>query len=56
MKKQESFDILCKGRVIHRGVSEEEMLDIMDDLSQQFYATGVPNPEDIMVECKSNEV
>lgn len=56
MKRQESFDISCKGRIIHKSVSEEEMLDIMDDLSQQFYETGVPNPEDIMVECTSTEV
>ena len=51
MKKQESFRILCEGRVIHHNLSQEEMFEIMDNLSQEFYATGVPNPEDLMVEC-----
>jgi len=23
----------------------------MDELSQQYYETGVPNPDDLMVEC-----
>jgi|688.fasta_scaffold00896_43 hypothetical protein len=56
MKKQELFDILCNGRVIYKDLSEEDLMDAMDDLSQQFYETGVPKPEDLMVECKSIEV
>jgi hypothetical protein len=56
MKKQELFDILCNGRVIYKNLSEEDLMDAMDDLSQQFYETGVPKPEDLMVECKSIEV
>jgi hypothetical protein len=55
MKKQELFDILCNGRVIYKDLSEEDLMDAMDDLSQQFYETGVPKPEDLMVECKSIE-
>lgn len=51
MKKQESFRILCNGRVIYQDLSEEEMFEAMDDLSQQFYETGLPNPEDLVVEC-----
>lgn len=56
MKKQELFDILCSGRVIYKDLSEEDLMNTMDDLSQQFYETGVPKPEDLMVECKSIEV
>jgi hypothetical protein len=56
MKKQELFDILCNGRVIYKDLSEEDLMNTMDDLSQQFYETGVPKPEDLMVECKSIEV
>jgi hypothetical protein len=51
MKKQESFRILCKGRVIYQNLSQDDMFDVMDDLSQQFYETGLPNPDDLMVEC-----
>ena len=27
------------------------MFEVMDELSQQFYETGLPNPEDLVVEC-----
>jgi len=51
MKKQESFRILCDGRVLYQYLSQEELWEIMEDLSQQFYETGLPNPEDLVVEC-----
>ena len=51
MKKQESFRILCNERVLYHSLSQEEMFDVMDELSQQFYETGLPNPEDLVVEC-----
>ena len=51
MKKQESFRILCDGRVIYQNLSQEEMFEVMDELSQQFYETGLPNPNDLVVEC-----
>ena len=54
MKKQESFRILCNGRVLYQSLSQEEMFDIMDELSQQFYETGLPNPGDLVVECTSD--
>jgi len=53
MKKQESFRILCNEKVIYHSLSQEEMFEIMDELSQQFYETGVPNPQDLVVECMS---
>lgn len=55
MKKQESFRILCEGKVIYHGLSEEEMFEVMDELSNQFYETGLPNPDDLMVECIGNQ-
>ena len=57
MKKQESSDfynVYCEGRKIYTTLTEEEMFDVMDDLSQQFYETGVPKPEDLVVECTSD--
>jgi len=55
MKKQESFRILCNGRVIYTDLSQDEMFDIMDDLSNEFHETGLPNPSDLVVECISTE-
>jgi hypothetical protein len=55
MKKQESFRILCNGRIIYNNLTQDEMFDIMDDLSDEFHETGLPNPEDLMVECVSIE-
>jgi hypothetical protein len=58
MKKQESSDtyqILCEGRIIYKNLSQDEMFDIMDDLAEQFIETGLPKPEDIMVECISTK-
>jgi len=51
MKKQESFRILCNGRVLYQYLSQEDLWDVMDELSQQFYETGLPNPADLVVEC-----
>ena len=51
MKKQESFRILCNGRVLYQYLSQEEMFKVMDELSYQFYETGLPNPNDLVVEC-----
>jgi hypothetical protein len=50
MKKQELYNILCEGRIIYKDLTEETMFEVMDELSQQYYETGVPKPEDIMVE------
>ena len=51
MKKQELFRILCNGRVIYQNLTQDEMFETMDDLSHQFYETGLPNPDDLVVEC-----
>ena len=56
-KKQESFDmanetynILCKGKRIYSGLTEEEYFNVMEDLSVEFYQTGSPRPEDLETE------
>ncbi len=51
MKKQESYRILCDGRVIYKDLTEDELFDVMDELSEQFYQKGLPKPEDLMIEC-----
>jgi hypothetical protein len=55
MKKQELYNILCEGRIIYKDLTEENMFEVMDELSQQYYETGVPKQEDIMVELVSIE-
>lgn len=55
MKKQELYNILCGGRTIYRNLTEDDMFNVMDQLSHDFYETGVPKPEDIMVELVSIE-
>ena len=56
-KRQESFDmanslynVYCKGRKIFSHLTEEEFFNIMEDLSQEFYQTGSPSPEEIETE------
>lgn len=44
------YNILCKGRVIYKNLSEEEMFDVMNDLAEKYYQTGDPKPEEIEVE------
>jgi hypothetical protein len=51
----DTYRILCNERVIYKDLSQEEMFDVMDDLSQQYYETGVPNPGELMVECISSK-
>tara|TARA_B100000131_G_scaffold236770_1_gene228823 strand:- start:13172 stop:13336 length:165 start_codon:yes stop_codon:yes gene_type:complete len=47
MKKQESYNILIKDKVVFSGLSEYEMFERLEDLSIEFYQTGIPDPNDI---------
>ena len=56
-KKQGLFDtmatkynILIKGRMSHKSLTEEEYFAIMDDLSLEYYQTGHPNPKQVQTE------
>jgi hypothetical protein len=46
----EKYNILCKGRKIYTNLTEEEYFDIMEDLANDFYQTGSPNPNEIETE------
>jgi hypothetical protein len=46
----ETYNILCKGRKIYTGLTQEEYFDVMEDLSIEFYQTGSPRPEDLETE------
>jgi len=46
----ERYDIYCQGKRIHASVTEEEMMDITQELADQFYSEGTPHPDDVIVE------
>ena len=46
----ETYNILCKGKRIYSGLTEEEYFNVMEDLSVEFYQTGSPRPEDLETE------
>lgn len=45
-----SYRILKDGVVLHEGLTEDEWFDMMQDLADQYYLTGFPEPEDITTE------
>lgn len=50
MKKQESFRVLCKGRIIYSTCNQDDLFDFIDEISEKYYSEGLFNPEDIVVE------
>jgi len=46
----ESYNIYHKESKIYSDLTREEYFDIMEDLSQEFYETGAPRPEDLTTE------
>lgn len=46
----ETYNILCKGRKIYSSLSEEEYFNTMEDLANEYYQTGSPNPSEIETE------
>ena len=43
----ESYNIYHKESKIYSDLTREEYFDIMEDLSQEFYETGFPRPQDL---------
>ena len=50
----EYYNILCKGRKIYSDLSEEQYFEVMEDLAQEFYKSGTPDPSDIETEIIGN--
>jgi hypothetical protein len=44
---EEKYTILNKGKVLYKGLTQEEYFDIMEDLSIEYYQKGSPRPEDL---------
>lgn len=45
--KLSQYNIFCKGEKIYSDLSESEFFDALEDLAQQFYETGSPEPHEI---------
>ena len=45
MKSNELYNITIEGGEIYTGLSEEEFMDKMMELSQCYYETGYPSPD-----------
>jgi hypothetical protein len=44
------FNILYKGKTIHKNLSYEETTEILDELSEEYYNTGEYDPNEIELE------
>ena len=55
MKKQESYDVRVKGRLVLSNGSMEDAMEIIQDLSEAYYNTGQPDPSTITMELNNGE-
>ena len=47
--EMERYDIYLEGEKIRSDIDEEEMLDVTQELAEQFYRDGTPHHDDIEV-------
>ena len=47
---KEFYNILCKGRKIYSNLTEEEYFNTMEDLANNFFLSGTPQPNEIETE------
>ena len=52
MKKQELYSISYKGEILAEGLTEEEYMDKMQDLADEFFEKGTPHPLELRTEIK----
>lgn len=50
MKKQELYNILYNGRKIYSSLTETEYLETLENLAEEYYETGSPDPANIETE------
>ena len=55
MKKQESYDVRVKGRLVLSNGSLEDAMEIIQALSEAYYNTGRPDPSTITMELNNGE-
>jgi len=54
MKKQELYKITHKGETLFDNLTEEEYMDKMQDLADDFFEKGTPHPLELRTEIKEN--
>ena len=56
MKKQELYSISYEGKTLAEGLTEEEYMDKMQDLADEFFKSGTPHPLDLVTDVKEEEI
>ena len=56
MKKQELFSISLNGNVLFDNLTEEEYMDKMQDLADEFFEKGTPHPLELVTDVKEEEI
>ena len=56
MKKQELYSISNEGKILGEGLTEEEYMDKMQDLADEFFKSGTPHPLDLVTDVKEEEI
>ncbi len=51
----ELYDIYIEGDKEYSSITEEEMLEITQDLAQDYYKNGFPHPDEIEVRYLGHE-
>ena len=45
--KADTYTVYINGKEVYNSLTQMEYFDLMEDLSVEFYQTGVPHPDDI---------
>ena len=53
MKKQELYSISHNGKILAEGLTEEEYMDKMQDLADEFFKNGTPHPLELDTDVKN---
>ena len=56
MKKQELYSISYEGKILEAGLTEEEYMDKMQDLADEFFKSGTPHPLNLVTDVKEEEI
>ena len=56
MKKQELYKVYIRGKEVYDSLTQNQYFELMEDLSIEFYQTGVPHPDDIITETYLEEL
>ena len=56
MKRPELYSISYKGKILAEGLTEEEYMDKMQDLADEFFKSGIPHPLNLVTDVKEEEI